>query len=261
MRLSMAVKPSRPPEFERTSETRTRSFSSPWYASTVERTSPSRPHAAKPARSRKTCGAKGGGASAGRRGEWRVRGVAVCLPHVGREDGDAALRVPQPDEQRGEAEQDLGLVAVLGREQVSPHPLRRRVRDEVRRLGHPEHRRARERHRVVAQLRVDGREQPRDLRPHPPLRAQPHVRHVVVERALEEGDGEAVVERELVAGGGGAQLLVVADEEQLRGRLPERGEHVRLEHLTRGAAEVRPRCGRSVARAHVVAPPPPPRRR
>jgi len=45
------VKLGRPSELERTRERRTMSFSSPWYASTVERTSPSRPHAAKPARS------------------------------------------------------------------------------------------------------------------------------------------------------------------------------------------------------------------
>jgi len=36
-----------------------------------------------------------------------------------------------------------------------------------------------------------------------------------------------------VAGGRGAQLLVVSDQQQLRGGLGERGQHVRLEHLGR----------------------------
>ena len=120
---------------------------------------------------------------------------------------------------------------VLGGEQILPRTLVRLMRDEVHRGRHACDARPTVRGRVVEQLRVDGRDEPRDRRAHAPLGAQPHVRHLVVEEALEERDGHAVVERQLMARGGGAQLLVIADQEQLlRGRI-DRGEHVRLEHL------------------------------
>ena len=65
---------------------------------------------------------------------------------------------------------------------------------------------------VVDEVGVDWGYQPRDGGTHAPLRAQPHKGDVVIEGALEERDVEAVVQRELVAGCGGAKLLVVANE-------------------------------------------------
>ena len=86
------------------------------------------------------------------------------------------------------------LVRVLGREQVFPPAmLGRLVRDEVHRRGEARDARAAVRRLVVEELGVDWRDELRNRRAHAALRAQPHVRHLVVEEALEERDCAAGV--------------------------------------------------------------------
>ena len=135
-------------------------------------------------------------------------------------------------EEGGEHREDGDFVRVLGRREVVARALGGVVCDEVHARREASDARPSLGRRMVEEVGVDRGDQPRDRRAHPPLRAQPHIGHAIVEGALEERHVETIVERELVARGARPELLVVADEEELLRRCINRREHVRLEHLS-----------------------------
>ena len=103
----------------------------------------------------------------------------------------------------------LRLVLVLWGEQLGTHLLRCLVRDEIDHVAEASDAWPMGYRLMVPELRVDGRDQLRDGRPHPSLCAEAHERRTVPQAALKEGDGQAVSEGQLMARRGRPQLLVV----------------------------------------------------
>ena len=83
-----------------------------------------------------------------------------------------------------------------------------------------------ERGAVVLQGRVDVSHQPGHLGSHAVLHSQRGVVQLVADQPLEEGQVQVVVLAQLVHGGGGPQLLVVADQDQVLAGLVKRRHHV-----------------------------------
>mmetsp|Transcript_20058 Transcript_20058/g.60027 ORF Transcript_20058/g.60027 Transcript_20058/m.60027 type:complete len:283 (+) Transcript_20058:985-1833(+) len=84
---------------------------------------------------------------------------------------------------------------------------------------------------VVAQLRVVWFDEPRNLWVHAPLLQQRHMVGAIFDEALEQRDVQMEVFREPVYSGGGPQLLVVADENDVLRAGVQRCQDVGFKHL------------------------------
>ena len=84
---------------------------------------------------------------------------------------------------------------------------------------------------VVLEMRVDVPHEACDFRPHAVLHGKDGVRQIVVDESLKEREVQLVVTAQLVHSGGGPQLLVVADQDQVLALLMQGRHHVGFQHL------------------------------
>ena len=84
---------------------------------------------------------------------------------------------------------------------------------------------------VVLQVRVYVTYKACDFRPHAVLHSKDGVRQFVVDESLKEREVQLVVTAQFVHSGGGPQLLVVADQDQVLALLVQGRHHVGFQHL------------------------------
>ena len=84
---------------------------------------------------------------------------------------------------------------------------------------------------VVLQVRVYVTYKACDFRPHAVLHSKDGVRQFVVDESLKEREVQLVVTAQFVHSGGGPQLLVVADQDQVLALLVKGRHHVGFQHL------------------------------
>ena len=84
---------------------------------------------------------------------------------------------------------------------------------------------------VVLEMRVHVPHEACDFRPHAVLHGKDGVRQTVVDESLKEREVQLVVTAQFVHSGGGPQLLVVADQDQVLALLVQRRHHVSFHYL------------------------------
>ena len=84
---------------------------------------------------------------------------------------------------------------------------------------------------VVLQFRIHVTNEARHFRSHAVLHGEGGVRQIVVDESLKEREVQLVVTAQFVHSGGGPQLLVVADQDQVLALLVQGRHHVSFHHL------------------------------
>mmetsp|Transcript_8659 Transcript_8659/g.27129 ORF Transcript_8659/g.27129 Transcript_8659/m.27129 type:complete len:612 (+) Transcript_8659:989-2824(+) len=153
------------------------------------------------------------------------------LSEVRRENGYLRLVVAALDEVRAQCADEVCLEAVGLRVALALIILEVVVTQEKAPSVHAHDLRVVERGLVVSELRVQGPDEPRDLRVHPPLLQQRDVLATVLDQALEERDVEVEVLGQPVDRRRGPQLLVVTDEDHVLRARVERRQDVGLQDL------------------------------
>ena len=84
---------------------------------------------------------------------------------------------------------------------------------------------------IILQFRIHVTHETRHFRSHAVLHGESGVRQIVVDESLKEREVQLVVTAQFVHSGGGPQLLVVADQDQVLALLVQGRHHVGFQHL------------------------------
>lgn len=84
---------------------------------------------------------------------------------------------------------------------------------------------------MILQFRIHVTHEARHFRSHAVLHSQGGVWQTVVDESLKEREVQLVVTAQFVHSGGGPQLLVVADQDQVLALLVKGRHHVGFQHL------------------------------